>query len=357
MTVALYTNIISPHQLPLAAELAKLVGYDNYTYVYSDAFHKERAAMGWNDAASVRCVKDDEPQARQVLEDCDVLICGHRALDLMERRCRRGKRTFYASERWFKPIPIPLVSRAFNVYLTGRVRLLHPDYMRMVRRFVALANGSPCFCLLPYGVHALRDFSRMGIPKGKLTLWGYFVTPSSGAGNRPKCGFSDGRRLRILWVGRMMALKNVDTVLRAVRNLVCRGCPVELTVVGDGAECHRLLALARGLPVVFKPSVPIADVRTIMHEHDVYVFPSNGMDGWGAVVSEALEEGMVVFGSEEAGATATLLPPKCRFHCRDYRRLASLLRDVVERPQDNLPIGIGDWSAKRGAERFLELCK
>ena len=49
-------------------------------------------------------------------------------------------------------------------------------------------------------------------------------------------------------------------------------------------------------------------VRELMREHDLFVFPSNGLEGWGAVVSEALEEGMNVIGTFESGAPATLLP-------------------------------------------------
>ena len=48
----------------------------------------------------------------------------------------------------------------------------------------------------------------------------------------------------------------------------------------------------------------------------------------GAVVSEALEEGMIVLGSRESGAAATILPPELQFSCRDVKGLAKLLEQL-----------------------------
>jgi glycosyltransferase involved in cell wall biosynthesis len=84
-----------------------------------------------------------------------------------------------------------------------------------------------------------------------------------------------------------------------------------------------------------------------MREHDVYVLSSNGYEGWGAVVSEALEEGMAVIGTHEAGSSATILPESNLFHAGDWRRLKELLERDVER------VGIGEWTAKSAAGVLL----
>ena len=91
-----------------------------------------------------------------------------------------------------------------------------------------------------------------------------------------------------------------------------------------------------------------------MLEHDVYVFGSNGYEGWGAVVSEALEEGMRVIGTYEAGASATMLSKEHPFHAGEWRALLCLL----EKERDGLlpPCSIDDWTAAKAAERLLELC-
>ena len=183
--------------------------------------------------------------------------------------------------------------------------------------------------------------------------WGYFVEPSKrlGVGVRPRCRKEE---LRVLYVGRLLALKRVDTIIRAVRELKkqkfhCTPTPsaYTLTIVGEGPEKARLLRLAHGMDnVSFKPTVPIDQVREIMREHDVLVFSSNALDGWGAVVSEALEEGLRVVGTQETGASATILPKPCQFPCGDFRALA-------ERLAGEIPLcGIGEWTAEGAAKRL-----
>ena len=90
-----------------------------------------------------------------------------------------------------------------------------------------------------------------------------------------------------------------------------------------------------------------------MQEHDLYVLSSNGYEGWGAVVSEALEEGMRVLGTFEAGASATLLPRERLFHSGDWKGLVQLIEKEIrgELP----PCSIGEWTAKAAAKRLMEV--
>lgn len=139
---------------------------------------------------------------------------------------------------------------------------------------------------------------------------------------------------------------------------------LRLTVVGDGPERGRLEALGAKLfagresALDFRRPVPIAEVRKLMRGHDVYVLPSNGYEGWGAVVSEALEEGMEVLGTYEAGSSATMLDSGRLFHAGDWQRLAELLEGVAmsggARGRRNRDVTIGEWSARNAAERFME---
>ena len=351
MTIALYTNIVSPHQLPFARELVRRVGAANYRYVYAEPFHAERAKMGWGNETEPWLVSEHErpAEARQWMETCDVLICCLRDLDLVEHRCRKGLLTFYCSERWFKP-PI------------GRLRLLVPAYRRMALRFRALVAAYPNFRLLPIGVHARHDFVRFGIAPEKMTTWGYFVAPSKGerSDSRSAAARAGGRALRVLWVGRLLALKRIDTLLKASA-AAAKKVPLELTVVGDGPERPRLEKLAQRLfansPGVFhfEHSVSIAHVRELMEENDVYVLSSNAYEGWGAVVSEALEEGMSVLGTCEAGSCATILPRERLFRCGDAQALTQLLTDEYAGALP--PCSIVGWTAHDAADRFLALCQ
>ena len=350
---ALYTNTVSAHQLPLARELAARLGAENFRYVY------ESEPAGGNQETRERepwMVRADESGAEELLEGCEVLLAGGlRPTGLFERRVARGLKTLYQTERWFKPLgylgrfPVP-----------GSLRLLHPGYRRMARRFVRLME-SPFFQVLPIGPWAERDLEAVfrrfhggaAVEKGParpFVPWGYFVAPGKAAARRVQ---PDGE-LKVLWVGRLLKLKRVDTVIDAVARLRAGGDgSVSLTVVGDGPEkasLERRAVRRCGAAAKFLPGVGIGEVRELMRRHNVLVFSSNALDGWGAVVSEAMEEGMLVFGTRETGASAALLPESRRFSCGDATALARLIAGArVMAPTPILP----DFTAAGAAERLL----
>lgn len=336
MKFVFHTNVISPHQIPLAREIVKKVGVNNYRYVYTTPLSDERKNMGWSVTPEPWIVYETEAarRCREWMERCDILLSGLRDLGLFESRAVNGLRSLYASERWFKP-PI------------GMLRMLVPSYRKMASRFVSWANSDSGARILAIGPWAKKDFVKMGINPNKIVEWGYFVEPSLEPRARTNCS---GVPLRLLWCGRLIALKHVVDIIKAMRMLSDRS-RAELTIVGDGPEKPRLMKLAAGLPVVFKKSQPVAAIRRIMREHDTFVFASNGYEGWGAVVSEALEEGMNVIGTYECGAPPTLLPKERLYHCGDVKALASLMRKEMNHELPDCTIG--DWTAARAAGRLL----
>ena len=147
----------------------------------------------------------------------------------------------------------------------------------------------------------------------------------------------------------------MDTIVHAVGELATR-LNITLDIYGTGPEETKLKKVAAkyGDAIRFYPPVPIGEVRKLMRGHDVYVLASNGYEGWGAVVSEALEEGMRVLGTYESGASATILPKERLFHAGDWRALLRLLER--ESRGELPPCSIGEWTAAKAAERMLELC-
>ena len=91
-------------------------------------------------------------------------------------------------------------------------------------------------------------------------------------------------------------------------------------------------------------------VRELMRNHDIYVLPSNAYEGWGAVISEALEEGMCVLASIESGAGATLLPPENLFPAGDVEGVARKLRECV-----TVEAFCNRWTAEKAAQVFLKM--
>lgn len=374
MKFVFYTNIISPHQLPLARELVARLGVANYRYVYLFDVGKERSSLGWGGDCPNWCVSAASPEGREWLENADFMLCGYRDIGIMERRAAKGLRTVYVSERWFKP-------------WTGMLRLLHPGYFRMAWRFVRLIKTGKV-SYLPMGIWAARDMARLvGLfsgdirclvrapelgyeaePMGSIVgypwmkMWGYFVEPSA-VHSIPAQETDEppARALRVLWVGRLLRLKRVDTLFKAIYAAQARS-PITLTIVGMGPELSQLKDLDVKLSkeygveslITCHPAVPVAQIRAFMRTHGVYVLPSNAYEGWGAVVSEALEEGMEVFGTYEAGSSATILPRENLFPAGDWKVLRDKLVGYAQTRKHHCH-GIGKWNARYAAEKLVAL--
>lgn len=345
MRFVLYTNALSEHQMPLAREIVKRIGPENFRYVYtgvsSQKFQESVATDAWIAHAEVH----------PWLEEADeMLVGGLRPISLLERRAVRGLKTYFQSERWFKPFH----------GLPGWVRMLVPNYRRMVKRFVKWANTDPGATVLAIGPWAKRDFLRMGVKPEKLVDWGYFVAPC--ATKELKCEVeveqrnvssslqlglgTSTRTLKVLWAGRDIPLKHVRDIEKAValanKNIT--------TAVQLNTSTSTISS-----PITFTKltGVSPAEVREAMRSHDTFVFASNAMEGWGAVVSEALEEGLNVICSSSCGAGPALLPPERLFKCGDVKMLARLLEK--EYNNELPPCEIGDWTAKKAAERVFSL--
>ena len=366
MRFVFYTNNVSPHQLPLAARLMARVGHENFLYVM-----EEREWYGKTVETDLPIVQATDERAREWLENAEVMYMGGlRPVDLMERRVKRGLTTLYYSERWFKPFPLfdlKLLDCLIGVTVPGWVRMFVPWYRKMARRFVKLANENECVTFLPVGPWARRDFIRLGVRPDKLVDWGYFVEKGTGKQGTGKQGI--GSDLKILWVGRMLGWKRVDTIIRAANEFKVQGLKFKVTLVGDGPEKSNLIRLAQRLfpggvaiehsnipnnrTIVFLPRQPLEKVRELMRQYDLYVLASDACEGWGAVVNEALEEGMPVIGTFEAGASAAILPWERLFPAGDWKALCNL---VMKDAHGALPeCSIGPWTADAAAEKVLGL--
>lgn len=163
----------------------------------------------------------------------------------------------------------------------------------------------------------------------------------------------DPSKLRVLFVGRLSASKNVDILLRAVAGARTRSRLISCTVIGEGPERASLEALARSLGiaerVVFTGGVPFEEVLGHYEHADMLVLASN-VEGWPKAVAEGMAFGLVCAGSacglipqmlgEERGF---IVPP------RSVESLRAALEQVAADPQRAAKMG---KSAATWAQRF-----
>jgi len=302
-----------------------LLGADNFRYAVLEPVSAERLKLGYrNDDCVIepwllRAYTDNENdhQFRKWYETADIIMTGERSDDLLLKRVRAGKLTFYMSERWWKP---PL----------GKLRLLHPAFAKMAENFRSLVTFSN-FHYFPIGALAAQDMSVLGCFSDRIWEWGYFTEvvdePYMARHNNP---------VRLLWVGRMLALKRIDIILHAASRLRRQGYLFTVDVVGEGPMRSRIRALRTKLGLAdivrLAPSIPADQVHDLMCAADIYVFPSNGSEGWGAVVNEAMSTGCLVVASQATGAATTLIRDGVNgllFRSGDVRQLSSLIARAI----------------------------
>jgi glycosyltransferase involved in cell wall biosynthesis len=151
-----------------------------------------------------------------------------------------------------------------------------------------------------------------------------------------------GRPFTFGFMGRLVAEKGIDVLLRACRQLPPRGWRLKVAgkAPGDDGE---LRALAKGLPVEF---VGYVDSAEFMSSVDVLVVPSVWMEPFGLTVVEAFAAGLPVIGSDRAGIAELVgaVDPAALVPAGDADalavRMAQLVaagRDCLQRP-DGTPV-------------------
>lgn len=115
-----------------------------------------------------------------------------------------------------------------------------------------------------------------------------------------------GARVRFGYVGRLIALKQIDKVIMAIGALVKSGNDAELVVVGDGDQREKLESMAKTLPVQFTGKLFGDEKVHAIQSFDCLVLYSD-YESWGLVVNEALASGVPVIVSDRVGARRDLV--------------------------------------------------
>ena len=116
----------------------------------------------------------------------------------------------------------------------------------------------------------------------------------------------------------------------------------------------------------FMLPMPTVQVIELMKQHHIYVLPSNGYEGWGAVVNEAMSAGCTVIASSVAGSAKTMISHGNNgllFETGDHEQLANLLiqLNIDEEMRHRLATAgqrtmLDSWTPKIGASRFISVC-
>ena len=154
---------------------------------------------------------------------------------------------------------------------------------------------APIFAISP---KAFGQFVRAGFLERNIYPFGYFIPVHRhgvGAAQADPKGV-----LRIIFVGALITRKGVDIIFRAASLCHEKNIPVRFDVYGPGKLDSQL---ADAPNVRYCGAIPFGRAQEVIAAYDLLIVPSR-YDGWGVVVNEALQQGVPVLASKNAGASA-----------------------------------------------------
>ena len=367
MKLAYCTNIWNHHQGPVCTELAKLLGPDDFKMLlYQPLDHKyslERIKMGWNltppDEPWIvgppkTCADVDYSGYVKIVMEADAIVFSgqlpYMTWDMLRARHMQGKLNLRMGERLFK------VARPWYWWI-----LPQKQFARwvMARRFRRAGLN-----FLTMGYWCADDLKYYHANKKRIWRWGYLTSVSATCAER-----LNHERVRIGWCGRMIDWKHVDYIVKAIAmlpSLIKMKCEVVLVGNGDQEESLKKMVRNIGLTdiITFQPSMSSKEIQSFMRGLDIYVFPSNRMEGWGAALLEAMDKGCAVIANTAAGATLEVVDDGSNgfvFKDGDITTLTERLIWLVEHEKERRYMGrrawatIQGWSPKAGAYRLVGL--
>lgn len=318
MILIFFQNCLSPHQIPYIRECAKDERVEKVYFVMPRIDYGERSDMGWNNEkllgeTSIEFLlkpKGDEVKKLLKLSGKDV-------------RCLfsgiRGDKDVF---RWLN---ISLLYDIKRYIITEPPYTFHkPLWMHYIRFFLQdykyvkhidgiFAIGESCEKYYHSISKRWRVFSFIYVTEN------FGVKPVSLSGD-----------MKVLYVGSLSERKNVKILIKAMKGIR----DIKLSVVGDGDKMSELQNLAHesGINATFHGTMPMNVIPEEMCKNDVLVLPSL-YDGWGAVVNEALMQGLYVISSDKCGAKDLLHDEKRGyvFKNNDTGDLNIILKDVSDK--------------------------
>jgi glycosyltransferase involved in cell wall biosynthesis len=158
------------------------------------------------------------------------------------------------------------------------------------------------------------------------------------------------RDLELVYLGRLVSDKGVDTLLEAMKKLRQRSLFPRLTIIGSGSEEASLRQLSHRLEIekqiTFTGSKMPDQIAQLLNAHQVLVVPSRMPEPFGIVVLEAAASGCVIVASCAGGLPDAVGPCGVTYERADSDGLTDALYRVLTDP------GMRETILHRGREHL-----
>ncbi|MGC2289777.1 MAG: glycosyltransferase family 4 protein [Thermoplasmata archaeon] len=234
---------------------------------------------------------------------------------------------------WFGTVGATALSRrthrplVMTVHSTEYDRSLgHPWSEILARERSGIANADR---VIAVSEHLKRQLvNRYGAPAGKIRVIYNAVRPSE------RLAALSGSEKIVLYLGRLAAMKGVDTFLRAAALVVSEEPKPLFVVAGEGPEFGRLLMLAAHLGladrVLFLGKITDEERTTLLASASVFVLPSI-VEPFGIAAAEAMAAGIPAIVSKTSGI-AEITDGVFTVDFWDIDEFASRISELLEYP-------------------------
>lgn len=358
MTLVFVSVVLNIHQISIADELYRLTG-GNYWFIETGDFNGDNSKGGddFSQRAYLIRIADGEVALHKVLQiirDADVMIYGAAPLMYLRERISTGKLTFMYSERWLKK---------------GLLNLFSPRLLKQQWFYHVHCHGKP-FYVLCSSAYAARDFNLMRSFIGKCYKWGYYTAVPALDIETILREKRNSTIVKILWVGRLIAWKHPETMIRLALQLRQEKINFYINLIGAGDMFNHLQVQIQkfglGEYVHLWGSMPNDSVRQAMLTHHIACFTSDRNEGWGAVLNEAMGCGCCPVSSIETGSTPYLIKDRVNgfsFNLRKKNNLFEKVLWLIKHPVECERMSLeayntvhNVWSPENAATQLYKLC-
>lgn len=358
MVITFVSNYINHHQIPFCDAMSSLFEDVDFHFVQAMPMEEKRINMGWavdpKNYPYVSLFYEDEKYCEELILNSDVVIFGWTegiTSELEKKRLSSGRLSFRVSER---------------IYRGSRIKWLSPRGLLKKYNEHIRYRKKPVY-LLCAGAYVSADFKLIHAYPNKMLKWGYYPDVK----DRSFRVSETDNKIRLCWAGRFVKLKHPEYAIELCKELEKFGYDYELKMIGDGymrEELEKSVSDA-GLSanVSFLGNLKPEEVTMHMKDSDIFLFTSNYLEGWGAVVNEAMQCGCAVVASREAGAVPFLITDGenglsySNGDCEDFKKkVLSLFQEkykILQFAKNGYDTIEKVWNAKNASMEFVRFCR
>lgn len=358
-TLSFFSNFLNHHQLPFCKAMVEKIG-DGFRFIATEPVHPERLAMGYEDMNNqypfvVRAYENavSHGYAMQLANESDLVIAGSAPEEFIRKRVMANKITFHYSERIFK-------KGTWRIFDPRILKSLYENHFRYRHLNLYMLCAS---------AYTAYDFSLVKCYVGKAYKWGYFPEVRNYDIESLLEEKRKNKRITILWAGRLLKWKHPEMAVYLAKLLRNDHIDFELCIIGEGEQENAMRNFIENNNlsnhVKMLGFLSPDSVRKYMESADIFLFTSDYQEGWGAVLSEAMNSGCSVVASHAIGSVPFLIENGRNGFVYKNNSLKDLYKKVFELYDSELlrnRIGKNaystmteTWNAEKAVENLINL--